>query len=155
MAKMLADRGVQPMHPTTVAKIEAGDRSVRINEAMEIAELFGVSMDALLGRTTGVKPGDELADTLETFLTVAEMLWPKQVAIRDVFAARMGDLEALEFEGRDLLDIRIKQAWMGIDLATKSLAGIAAFQPAPDLKVTLRDQFISGGPETKTQEDQQ
>ena len=40
MAKMLADRGVQPMHPTTIAKIEAGDRSVRINEAVEIADLF-------------------------------------------------------------------------------------------------------------------
>jgi hypothetical protein len=153
MAKMLADRGVKPMHPTTVAKIEAGDRSVRINEAIEIADLFEVSMDALLGRTTGVKPGGEPMDTLEMFLIVAETLWPKQVAIRDVFAARMGDLEALEFEGRDLLDIRIKQAWMGIDLATKSLAGIAAWQLPPDLKVTLRDEFISGGPET--QEDPQ
>jgi hypothetical protein len=38
------------MHPTTVAKIEAGDRSVRINEAVGIADLLEISLDALLGR---------------------------------------------------------------------------------------------------------
>jgi hypothetical protein len=41
------------MHPTTVAKIEAGDRSVRINEAVGIADLFEVSLDSLLGRKLG------------------------------------------------------------------------------------------------------
>jgi transcriptional regulator with XRE-family HTH domain len=50
MAQMLSDRGIQPMHPTTVAKIEAGDRSVRINEAVGIADLFEVPVDSLLGR---------------------------------------------------------------------------------------------------------
>lgn len=49
-AKMLSANGIQPMHPTTIAKIEAGDRSVRINEAVGIADLFEVSLDALLGR---------------------------------------------------------------------------------------------------------
>lgn len=47
---MLVDKGIQPMHPTTVAKIETGDRSVRINEAVGIADLFEVSLDSLLGR---------------------------------------------------------------------------------------------------------
>jgi transcriptional regulator with XRE-family HTH domain len=50
MAKMLVDRGVQPMHDTTIAKIEAGTRSVRINEAVGIADVLGVPLDALLGR---------------------------------------------------------------------------------------------------------
>jgi hypothetical protein len=50
MADMLSDMGIAPMHPTTLAKIEAGTRSVRINEAVGIAELFKVSLDALLGR---------------------------------------------------------------------------------------------------------
>ncbi|MCV7441230.1 helix-turn-helix transcriptional regulator [Mycobacterium paraense] len=54
-AKMLSDRGIQPMHPSTVAKIEAGDRSVRINEAVGIADVFEVSVDSLLGRNTNNK----------------------------------------------------------------------------------------------------
>jgi transcriptional regulator with XRE-family HTH domain len=50
MAKALSTVGVHSMHPTTIAKIEAGDRSVRINEAVGIADLFEVSLDALLDR---------------------------------------------------------------------------------------------------------
>jgi transcriptional regulator with XRE-family HTH domain len=50
MAEMLADKGVQPMHDTTVAKIEAGTRSVRINEAAGFADVLGIPLDALLGR---------------------------------------------------------------------------------------------------------
>lgn len=47
MAKMLSDNG---FHATTIAKIEAGDRTVRIDEATAIADLLGLSLDALLGR---------------------------------------------------------------------------------------------------------
>lgn len=50
MADLLSDRGIAPMHGTTIAKIEAGARSVRINEAVGIADLFEVSLDELLGR---------------------------------------------------------------------------------------------------------
>lgn len=50
MAKLLSDRGIAPMHATTIAKIEAGARSVRINEAVCIADLLDVSLDTLLGR---------------------------------------------------------------------------------------------------------
>jgi len=49
LAKMLSDNDI-PMHSTTIAKIEAGDRSVRIDEATGIADLLGLSLDGLLGR---------------------------------------------------------------------------------------------------------
>jgi ribosome-binding protein aMBF1 (putative translation factor) len=49
MAKMLSDRGI-PMDWTTIAKVEKNDRSVRIDEAAGIADLFGTSVDELLGR---------------------------------------------------------------------------------------------------------
>lgn len=58
MARMLSDNGVNPMHPTTIAKIESGQRSVRINEAVGIAELFEASIDSLLGR----KPGTQISE---------------------------------------------------------------------------------------------
>jgi transcriptional regulator with XRE-family HTH domain len=51
MARLLCDVGVEPMHATTIAKIEAGTRSVRINEAVGIADLFDVSLDVLMGRS--------------------------------------------------------------------------------------------------------
>lgn len=38
------------MHPTTVAKIEAGDREVKLDEAAALAELFDMSLDAMLGK---------------------------------------------------------------------------------------------------------
>ncbi len=50
LAEHLRNTGIQTMHPTTIAKIEAGSRSVRINEAIAFADAFDVSIDALLGR---------------------------------------------------------------------------------------------------------
>jgi len=50
MAKLLSEKEIYPMHATTIAKIEAGTRSVRINEAVAMADLLDVSLDTLLGR---------------------------------------------------------------------------------------------------------
>jgi hypothetical protein len=49
LEKMLAEKGVH-LHWTTIAKIEKGERSVRIDEAAALADLFDTSVDALLGR---------------------------------------------------------------------------------------------------------
>ena len=59
LAQMLSNKGIEPMHATTIAKIEAVRRSVRINEAVGIADLFGVSLDSLLGLKWRPK-GDEI-----------------------------------------------------------------------------------------------
>jgi hypothetical protein len=45
----MRDRGLQ-VHPTTVAKIEAGERAAKIDEIAAIADIFEVSLDRLLGR---------------------------------------------------------------------------------------------------------
>jgi hypothetical protein len=50
MAKLLRAKGLG-VHTTTVAKIEAGERAARIDEIAAVADLFEVSIDALLGRT--------------------------------------------------------------------------------------------------------
>ena len=49
LAKLLAEKDIH-MHWTTIAKIEKGERSVRIDEAAAIADIFDMSVDALLGR---------------------------------------------------------------------------------------------------------
>lgn len=52
MADMLRAKGLTA-YPTTIAKIEAGDRAVQIDELVAFAELFEVSVDTLLGHSTG------------------------------------------------------------------------------------------------------
>jgi hypothetical protein len=47
---ILLDNGIHPMRPTTIAKIGAGDRLLRFNKAVGIADMFEVSVDFLLGR---------------------------------------------------------------------------------------------------------
>ena len=49
MAKLLSRRGF-PFYASTIAKIEAGDRSVGIAEAVAAAEVFEIPLDSLLGR---------------------------------------------------------------------------------------------------------
>ena len=60
MAKRLSAKDI-PMHWTTIAKIEAGDRSVRIVEAVGIADLFDVPLDALLGRSADPRNDERYA----------------------------------------------------------------------------------------------
>jgi transcriptional regulator with XRE-family HTH domain len=62
MAKLLSDKGIGA-HTTTIAKIEAGDRAVPVDEAAAIADLFEVSLDKLLGRDLG--PERDLKYALE------------------------------------------------------------------------------------------
>jgi transcriptional regulator with XRE-family HTH domain len=144
MAKLLADRGVHPMHPTTLAKIETGERSVRLNEAVEIAELFEMSLDSLLGRATA-NPGDELVSTLRTALDTAAMLTSTLAAVRATFYDPFTDLAALEFPGREQLEEHVRAAGAALVMASNELAMIAAF-PLPhadNYQVTMRQaQFV-------------
>jgi transcriptional regulator with XRE-family HTH domain len=55
LSKMLSDKGIKGIYPTTIAKIESGERAVRIDEATALADLFEVSVDSLLGRSPGAQ----------------------------------------------------------------------------------------------------
>lgn len=49
LAKMLQAKGLS-VHATTIAKIEYGERPAKLDEAAALADVFGVSLDALIGR---------------------------------------------------------------------------------------------------------
>jgi transcriptional regulator with XRE-family HTH domain len=49
LAKLLQDKGLS-VHATTIAKIEYGERPAKLDEAVAVADVFGVSLDALIGR---------------------------------------------------------------------------------------------------------
>jgi transcriptional regulator with XRE-family HTH domain len=51
LSKRLQAKGLEHIISSTVAKIESGDRAVRIDEANALADLFAVSVDELLGRS--------------------------------------------------------------------------------------------------------
>jgi transcriptional regulator with XRE-family HTH domain len=49
VARMLTAKGVDNMYNTTVAKIEAGDREIKLDEAVALAQLYELPLDALVG----------------------------------------------------------------------------------------------------------
>lgn len=53
MAEVANERYGLGFHASGIAKIEAGDREVRITELAAFADLFGASADAMLGRVSG------------------------------------------------------------------------------------------------------
>jgi hypothetical protein len=69
MSNMLADIGVH-IHSSSIAKVELGDRAVRIDEAAGIAQLFGISVDALLGRRA--RPKSDLIYALRSALEAGQ-----------------------------------------------------------------------------------
>lgn len=50
LAKLLKDNGFSAAHPSTVAKVEAGDRAVSLDELAAYSAVFNVSMSKLLGQ---------------------------------------------------------------------------------------------------------
>jgi transcriptional regulator with XRE-family HTH domain len=63
LARRLGEHGVA-VHASTIAKIETDARAVRLDEAAAIADLFGLSLDALLGRNTLEDDGDHAMNVL-------------------------------------------------------------------------------------------
>jgi hypothetical protein len=98
MAKRLVERGCDGFYPTTIAKIEAGDRQVYATELSAIADLFEVSTDLLLDRGVGLE--DDLAYSLRALREVAqrnyaqlrpatmELVEARDEAIRYAFSGR-------------------------------------------------------------------
>ena len=139
MAQMLWDKGVRPMYPTTIAKIESTDpssrRAVKIDEAIAIADLFDVSLDWLLGRKGGVE--DEQNHAMTVLAEEARKIVPEIGSIMDRLREAYRDLEAQfdfkgldqhiamgvgwDFSGLSLEHQRAISMWAGRDLAIHEL----------------------------------
>ena len=64
LAQLLRARGLSA-HPTTVAKIEAGERAIRLDEAAVIASVLEMTIDDLLA-----EPRYDQRQALDSFVTV-------------------------------------------------------------------------------------
>lgn len=136
LSKVLQDRGLEHIYPTTVAKIESGERAVRIDEATAIADLFDVSVDALLGRK--VRPGNDLAYILRGVLNTARQSAEQTAAIADALEASFIDLDALKFNGREELENEVVRAQRALREAQVAFSNVAKFRLPPGIHVALR-----------------
>jgi transcriptional regulator with XRE-family HTH domain len=116
IAKMLCDIGIRPMHGTTVAKIEAGDRSVRINEAMGFADLFEIPVESLVGRVPHGSAHDSLISTVRGLLVAAHGSISQVAEMRQRLGTYLGDIftddecdEIVEDADRALTDLERAQ----------------------------------------------
>jgi transcriptional regulator with XRE-family HTH domain len=129
MADMLSNKRIAPMHATTIAKIEAGSRSVRINEAVGIADLFEVSIDSLLGRKQ-LSQDEELAQDLRVLHGLAdryitELRVMTMEVLRRVPEAGLGGIpDEIVDEVRELSSDS-DRLWLAMEDATEHLAELS------------------------------
>jgi transcriptional regulator with XRE-family HTH domain len=116
LAKLLQDRGIGSVYPTTVAKIEAGERSVRIDEANALADIFEVSVDALLGRSTSFEQ-DRLYAVRDAALQATSGVSAISTTLMNVFA----ELEGLEFDNREAVTVAAGRALAALRTAVDAL----------------------------------
>ena len=90
LAKRLGERGVA-VHASTIAKIETDARAVRLDEAAAIADLFGLSLDTLLGRKA---VDDDQGHAINVLAEEAQRLVSDLSQIRDRLDRAYRDLEA-------------------------------------------------------------
>lgn len=91
LSNTLGDRGIKGIYPTTIAKIESGERAVRIDEAAALADIFEMSLDALLGRKPGVET-TELEFQLRTLRDTARQSYQQVYGSTTVFRELLEDL---------------------------------------------------------------
>lgn len=93
LASLLRDKGLPYMMGSTVAKMETGNRTVRVDEASVLADLFGLSVDIMLGRGRN--------DT-DLAWAVSKLSGNAQKTVADVMSLRervSGDLEDAQSAG--------------------------------------------------------
>lgn len=98
LSKRLQAKGLQHLLPSTVAKIENGDRAVRIDEANALADLFAVSLDELLGRDL---PERDLLTTLQELMDAARHAHSQVDALEGSLRALTVELAAFQLDEQD------------------------------------------------------
>lgn len=124
MAAQLREAGVQGMYQTTLSRIEKGERSVKLHEALEIASALHVSVDDML------KPTDSFMLARE-----AERIAGELEGIEEQLTGIADEIDALLSECRDVVR---RASWMRED---------GASEENPELQRALErlNDFIEGG----------
>jgi transcriptional regulator with XRE-family HTH domain len=143
VAKMLGEKGIKGIYPTTVAKIESGERAVRIDEAAALADLFEVSLDALLGRKQNSQE-DELAYLLRLLRDTARESSQQVGATMETIREQLEELPG-EFDGANVLQRIGSDTW-----GTHLFAALEALIRLETLSAKLL-RHAQGRPELSTE----
>lgn len=138
LANMLHDKGFDWLIKTTISKIEAGKRNVRIDEAVAIADLFQLPLDVLLSRSSARKVD------LQSFLTsalgaVKEFEGKVQVALGGLVSGA-NVVAGLDFEGRDELmrEFKTVDESMAASIRACKRIGVFDVKSVPEIKLQRR-----------------
>ena len=101
-----------------MAKIESGERWVRLAEANALADVFAVSVDVLLGRST--KPSNDQAYALRVLADTANRSAYQVHDIAATLAERLHDVK-----GHETLQADGERAWNALRDANAALTAIA------------------------------
>lgn len=133
MAKLLSEKDIH-VHWTTIAKIEKGTRSVRIDEAAGIADLLNISVDTLLGRRT--EPQSDLAELLRSIKHAAGKSMLDITGMLVLIQGWMNELQELTelqgfegFGGWRALDAEAATAREALTAAQSALFHMSIFEP--------------------------
>lgn len=99
-AAMLSAAGLSNFHPTTVGRMERGERPVRLNEAVIIAQVLGSTLDDLVVEPL---PGDEevkeAMENIERLSKDAAVTFKRIELWRTMLATTVEELDARLREG--------------------------------------------------------
>ena len=117
LATLLSGKGLT-VYPTTIAKIEAGERAAKIDELVAIADVFGVSVDVLLGhRVTQARDKDFLVSAMiDAAMRALWQIGSTEAALRSALA----DLDSFKLRGYE------KAVQTGCEQACDALIAAAA-----------------------------
>jgi hypothetical protein len=129
LSEMLTEAGI-PTHWTTIAKIEKGTRAVHLDEAVVLADLFGISTDALLGRRA--RPAADLLYTVEALLEANRMAaWQVPVLARTIRERASEVADASSKGGWDELVNDALTACDALDVAAAALERVGVRPRSP------------------------
>lgn len=89
LANAVASRHKMAMYSTTIAKLEAGDRGVTVDELFAFAEIFGTSVDALIGHRPG---GTDVMWAASKLSSNAHRFVGEVISLQERLSGDVGDL---------------------------------------------------------------
>lgn len=140
LATKLKAKGVRGILGSTVAKIESGDRKVKLDEVMALAEIFGISVDTLLGRKPGV--ASEIATVFDGLQQASGKAVLDIAAMHSLLQSWFSQLPEVEFDNRNKLESALGEASDALLRAQEKLYEIGQLETPQRFSRKSMDEMI-------------